>query len=168
MWTKLHDEALEARVAPVISVIGHCRSTKATYGIADNVKPEVFFRIPAGELRTTVQDFMQGGQINALARVQSSMIDGDQIPAGCAQEACEGVDMFLMVKGHVDIDKQVVKLEKAITFLESKVEKETEFLTSEHAAKAQEGTLDAKKKALDEAKAELEAKTATLIRYRSL
>lgn len=164
-WSEKRDEALEARVAPVIAVIGHCRSVKSTYGIADNVKPQVFFNVPAGDLRATVDDFKE--QIDALARVKCALITGEP-PAGCAQEACEGVDIFLMVKGHVDIEKQVSKLEKEIAFLDDKVAKEKAFLASEHAKKMPADKLESRQKKLEDYIADLAAKTATLARYQSL
>ena len=107
-------------------------------------------------------------QINALARVKCTVSADGATHDGCAQEACEGADMFITVKGYVDIDVQTQKLEKALEFLSDKVASETAFLESEHAGKMDEVKLAARKDALDAFQADLAAKSATLARYRRL
>mmetsp|Transcript_11473 Transcript_11473/g.29318 ORF Transcript_11473/g.29318 Transcript_11473/m.29318 type:complete len:1087 (+) Transcript_11473:104-3364(+) len=164
-WAATRDDAVEAKVGPIIKVILSCRSTKAGYGIADNVKPEVYFKVGAPGLKATIQDLQP--QIDALARIKGTVLDGD-IPEGCAQEACEGAEIYTMVKGYVDVEKQIEKLEASINYFEGKIAKDTALLESVHAQNMDANKLEAKKKGLEEANAELAAKTATLERYRTL
>ncbi|KAJ2956002.1 hypothetical protein NQZ79_g8104 [Umbelopsis isabellina] len=108
------NEAADKEFDIVFAIIKATRSLMVEYSITKNAK--VFVQITNPQLATTLKDETQSITTLAKGVTEVNIIDGaDQTPVGCALATLnDEINVLLLVKGQVDIESEVQKLQKKV------------------------------------------------------
>ncbi|XP_050684326.1 valine--tRNA ligase isoform X2 [Leptidea sinapis] len=115
--TPWYNQSLESDVEVVLKMVHAVRSCRSEYNIANKVKTDVYVTVSSelGHLREVFR-LLQG-------LCCSSQVDGEP-PLGCAiLPISDKIEIKILLKGLIDIDKEISKLEKKKDLLEQTLKK---------------------------------------------
>eukprot|EP00053_Salpingoeca_punica_P013388 m.120961 g.120961 ORF g.120961 m.120961 type:complete len:1063 (+) comp16191_c0_seq1:70-3258(+) len=115
--TKLNDD-----FTFVQDVIHKLRSMKADY-LEPKARPDVFLRVASAERQTALQKFREAIQILSKVGPVTVLQGGAAVPAGCVMLTASDAEVFMLVKGLVDKEKEIAKLEDKKVKLEASAAK---------------------------------------------
>ncbi|EDQ92507.1 uncharacterized protein MONBRDRAFT_21048 [Monosiga brevicollis MX1] len=158
---------IEALINFVLETVKASRHIKQEY-LPASAKPDVYLRPIDEDAYHTLQQFeeLMSTLIGATARV---LPVGDPVPKGCALEATSDVEVHLMVKGLVDPQQEIEKLEKKLAGVQerlSKIESDEQQETYLTAVPQEVRDANSKKKA--DLQTQLEVMSTGIKRYQSL
>ena len=106
-----YDKECEDNVAKVMLLSENCRKLSELYfvGKPKAFLPEVYIKAPASDVANlkSVQP-----EISILSRVTLKVLSPEEaVPGGCAVMVSGALEVHMMVKGHIDLNEEVQKLE---------------------------------------------------------
>eukprot|EP00297_Palpitomonas_bilix_P001677 CAMPEP_0113873040 /NCGR_PEP_ID=MMETSP0780_2-20120614/3548_1 /TAXON_ID=652834 /ORGANISM="Palpitomonas bilix" /LENGTH=1005 /DNA_ID=CAMNT_0000858639 /DNA_START=106 /DNA_END=3123 /DNA_ORIENTATION=- /assembly_acc=CAM_ASM_000599 len=107
------DEEAEKAMSFVIDAIHEVRSMKASYNVANSVKPDLYIATKVANFKEWTED--QIVSIQTLGSVGNITVleDDSAVPEGCVMRPVnESVQAFLMLKGFIDVKKELAQLAK--------------------------------------------------------
>ena len=122
------DEAHEAQV--FMDIIYKIRNIRGEMNIPPDKKAEVVFKTESDLIVSIIE--REDANIKALAKVESITIDKDYKPDKTdASAIMNDIEIFLPLKGLIDIEKEKSRLQKEITKISGELEKVEKKLTNE-------------------------------------
>jgi valyl-tRNA synthetase len=164
--TDARNSTLEAEIKFVMNLIDTCRSMKNKFGFTSKVTPQVFLVTADAAQAAGVQALLL--ELNTLAKVDASIATADKVPTGCAAELCEGTKIYMLVKGHINVEAELAKLAKKIQELTNKVEKDEDFFKGPGASKMPADKLAEKQANTEKYRQELSTTKEQADMFRSL
>jgi len=111
----LVDDKAEADIKAMLEVVGVVRSMRDSYGLKPSQRPVLYVRGRSDEVCTVMTQ--QKDNILALAKTGdiSIVTAGGEIEKGCGMRPVgDSAEVHLVLKGMVDLDAEIAKLEKSI------------------------------------------------------
>ncbi|XP_055949994.1 valine--tRNA ligase-like isoform X1 [Argiope bruennichi] len=114
---------LEKAVSFALNIIHKVRSLRSDYNLAKNEKLDLFLKCDDEETKSQLS-----GLHETILTLSSSatikIIDSEGIPPGCAiTTISENCEAYLLLKGHIDISKEISRLEQKKEKLDSQISK---------------------------------------------
>jgi valyl-tRNA synthetase len=111
----LMDEEAESDIKAMLEVVGVVRSMRDSYGLKPSQRPVVFVRGRSAEVcavmtrqKDNIATLAKTGELSVVAK------DGE-IEKGCGMRPVgDSAELHLVLKGMVDLDAEIAKLEKSI------------------------------------------------------
>lgn len=118
--SKWDNPSSESSMTTLKDVVHAARSVRAEYSLAHSVQPQFFIRCATQELKDTItaqtDDFCTLAKAGDTVAVQ----DDTSIPNGCAIHSInETIQLFVQLRGLVDFDVEIKKLEKKIAKIDA-------------------------------------------------
>lgn len=121
VWPKYdsdqRDEVSESQMDVLMEVIKSIRHIRSEMNVPPGKKAEVLLEVPADEVRQLVQKWVSYIQGLASARVEIHANLSEQ-PEQAAHAVAKGVEVFVPLKGLIDIDKESARLAKELAAIE--------------------------------------------------
>merc|ERR1739848_53144 len=120
---------LEAKVSGMMDVVRTIRSMKEEY-VNTKAKPPIFLRASDPEMRSIIEEFTSDIMTLSTTTELRLLNDGEASPLGCAVELVGSrAEVMLMLKGIVDLSKEVEKLRQKQTSAKQQEAKLTEAIS---------------------------------------
>ena len=125
------DPEAEAKMSLLMGVVTAVRNIRGEMNVPPSHKVEVIMMTDDAEKRKAVQD--HGVYVNTLVRAKSLTVGpvGEK-PKGVAAAVFEGVEVFVVLKGLVDLDEESRRLEKEIAKVDKEMGKVNNKLNNEN------------------------------------
>eukprot|EP00730_Choanoeca_flexa_P002357 TRINITY_DN11021_c0_g1_i1.p1 TRINITY_DN11021_c0_g1~~TRINITY_DN11021_c0_g1_i1.p1 ORF type:complete len:1070 (+),score=320.61 TRINITY_DN11021_c0_g1_i1:39-3248(+) len=164
---RFSDEASEAVMTFVLEVVKSTRSIKAEY-LRANQQPKVYIRCLDDDSFNTLEQFAV--MIGLLTFTEAEVLrPNTDIPEGCVSSVSSDLEIFLMVKGMVDVEQEVKKLVKKQSQEQARMQKLEQKIASEsYKTKVPADVQAADAKKLEDLKTSLALLEADVKRYQSL
>ncbi len=154
---KWHHEAAENEIERLMEVISGIRNVRAELGIHPGAQVDVV-AIPHSEPAAALLE-THLAEISNLARVSSikTLEEGAERPSGAASLIFEDLELFIPLKGLVDIKEELAKLKKDEAKVEKELKKSQAKLNNPNfTEKAPAEVVEKERKKLEKAEAKLE------------
>lgn len=123
------DDATEKDAALLMGIIGAIRNIRSETGIHPSAAVEASVICPDGRQAATLRE--NESAIKSLARAESVTVLGEgTIPRGAASVIYNDIEIFVPLKGLVDIDAEIAKLDKERGKMENELAKVTGKLSN--------------------------------------
>ena len=113
------DEESEKSMDMIMGVIDVVRNIRGETGIAPNVRIKVIVR--ANGYQSLLQEYEF--YIKELARIEHLVFTGDNAPEQSAIGIYKGVEVFVPIKGMIDVSKELGRIEKELPKIEEEMER---------------------------------------------
>jgi len=109
-----HDPSLDEHMNNVMAVVSSARSTRANLNLSPSQKVEMFLVCPNNEIHQVLQDRASDIATLSLASRVTAPKRESEIPPGCIGSVVKGIPVTIHIplKGLVDIEKELVKLDE--------------------------------------------------------
>jgi valyl-tRNA synthetase len=115
------DEESEDQMAVLMGIIEIVRNIRGETGIAPNVRVDVAIR--ADGSRALLERYRL--YVKELARIDQITFITDEVPEQSAVGVCKGIEIFVPLKGLIDVAKELERIGKEL----KKIEEESEAVT---------------------------------------
>merc|ERR1712037_852095 len=113
------DEATEAEIALMMNVVKQVRSLRGEYKLTNKQKTKTFLEVKSDEAKKVLDSYSDF--IRVLTNAEEIGFTKD-IPAGCVLTVVnDDVNAHVLLKGVIDFEKEVVKMEKSRKGIENKI-----------------------------------------------
>eukprot|EP00331_Platyophrya_macrostoma_P003762 CAMPEP_0176431614 /NCGR_PEP_ID=MMETSP0127-20121128/14907_1 /TAXON_ID=938130 /ORGANISM="Platyophrya macrostoma, Strain WH" /LENGTH=978 /DNA_ID=CAMNT_0017813635 /DNA_START=228 /DNA_END=3164 /DNA_ORIENTATION=+ len=118
-------EAVEQTMKSVMDVVSNVRSTKASYSLTNKHRPDVWI---VGRTEAALTIMNQHTYIVKTLGVVGNVVaisaeEEANVPRGCGfSVVSKEVGVHMMLMGHIDVPKEVAKLEKSVEGLKKQIE----------------------------------------------
>lgn len=124
----LYNAQLEAEIKFVQSIIDTCRSLKSQYNLTSKVLPEVYLVSNEATEAASIKALFV--EVQTLAKVKVFQVEASGVPAGCTATLSGSTTVHMMVKGHIDVDVELAKVQKKLDMLTKLIAKDEELYNS--------------------------------------
>ncbi|GFR12487.1 valine--tRNA ligase [Trichonephila clavata] len=119
----LKKDELEKGVAFVLNIIHKVRSLRSDYNLAKNEKLDLFIKCDDGETKSQIYG-LEETILTLTSSASIKIAESKEIPQGCAiTTISENCEAYLLLKGHIDISKEISRLEQKKEKLSSQISK---------------------------------------------
>jgi len=126
MFSSLRSESLEDKLSFTMNVIGKIRSMRADYQLTPKMKAEIYLCASDEASADTLRSF-SNLILNLASASNVQILTQEKPPEGCAiTTASATCEIHMMLKGLIDISKEIIKLENKKKTLSSQLTKLTE------------------------------------------
>ena len=127
----LRDDAAEAQMTAIMETIKTVRNLRAEVGAAPGHKSEVMLHFTESSLRPVFAE--NEGYLKALAAAEpvTLLADDAEKPENAMAGVVGGVEIYLPLKGLIDVEKETARLQKELDKLEKEIGRLTGKLSNE-------------------------------------
>jgi valyl-tRNA synthetase len=156
------NDAIENRFAMMQDFVSTIRNIRAENNLSPNIELELLIRPKDAQQVETVE--FVSDLIQKLQKIKSIQIDSSiEKPSQCASVLVQGIELFIPLAEHIDLDKEREKLEKEIQRLEGFLKSISGKLSNEKFVNfAPADVVEKERKKQDDAKASIEKLKASL------
>ncbi len=122
----LIDEQAEKRVEKLIKLISKIRTLRSEMSVKPSLELELYISISEEQEKMQQALETQFSLIKRLARISKMHFTTEDWPSGCVQDVVDALNIALPLKDVIDIDAEIIRLEKEI----GKQEKEIQIFKS--------------------------------------
>ncbi|GFT44955.1 valine--tRNA ligase, partial [Nephila pilipes] len=119
----LKNDELEKAVSFALNIIHKVRSLRSDYNLAKNEKLDLFIKCDDEETKSQISG-LEETILTLTSSASIKIADSEGIPQGCAiTTISENCEAYLLLKGHIDISKEISRLEQKNDKLCSQISK---------------------------------------------
>lgn len=120
---QFQNEAAESKMKLLMESVTALRAMKASYNLTNKQKPDVYVTATSAEVAAIAANHALIIETLAVTGTVTALTSDKDVPAGCGVTVVNSdVAVHMMLKGLIDVDKEVAKLNKNLDVLKKSLE----------------------------------------------